>query len=167
MPFFPRASLSFALAFFPLAASAQNAGPAAVPPPPIAAKAYLLVDILSGQTLVSLNADEPREPASLTKLMTAYLVFRALKDKELTPSQMVPVSERAWRAEGSRMFIDPKKAVSVDELLHGEIVQSGNDAAIALAEATAGNEGAFVERMNREAARIGMKSTRFVNATGL
>lgn len=162
-----RTSLSFALLFFSIAASGQTAVSAAVAPPPIAAKAYLLIDILSGQALVAVNADEPREPASLTKLMTACLVFRALRDKELMPSQMVPVSEKAWRAEGSRMFIDPKKAVSVDELLHGEIVQSGNDAAIALAEAAAGSEEAFVARMNREAARIGMKATRFVNATGL
>jgi serine-type D-Ala-D-Ala carboxypeptidase (penicillin-binding protein 5/6) len=167
MLFFLRASLSFALVFLSIAASSQTVVPAAVAPPPIAAKAYLLIDILSGQTLVAVNADEPREPASLTKLMTAYLVFRALKNKDLTPSQMVPVSEKAWRAEGSRMFIDPKKAVSLDELLHGEIVQSGNDAAIALAEATAGSEDAFVARMNSEAARIGMKATRFVNATGL
>jgi serine-type D-Ala-D-Ala carboxypeptidase (penicillin-binding protein 5/6) len=159
--------LSLALAALSSSAFGQTAIPAAAAPPAIAAKAYLLIDILSGQTLLAVNADEPREPASLTKLMTAYLVFRALKDKELTPSQMVPVSEKAWRAEGSRMFIDPKKAVSVDELLRGEIVQSGNDAAIALAEATAGNEGAFVERMNREAVRMGMKATRFVNATGL
>src|SRR2546421_558299 len=162
-----RASLLFALVFFSIAAASQTTLPAAVAPPVIAAKAYLLVDILSGQTLVAVNADEPREPASLTKLMTAYLVFRALKDQELTPSQMAAVSEKAWRAEGSRMFIDPKKAVSVDELLHGEIVQSGNDAAIALAEVTAGSEAAFVERMNREAARMGMKGTRFVNVTGL
>jgi D-alanyl-D-alanine carboxypeptidase (penicillin-binding protein 5/6) len=167
MFFSPRTSLLFALAFFSIAASSQTAVPAAVAPPSIAAKAYLVIDILSGQTLVAANADEPREPASLTKLMTAYLVFRALKDKELTPSQMATVSEKAWRAEGSRMFIDPKKAVSVDELLHGEIVQSGNDAAIALAQVTAGSEEAFVERMNREAARIGMKSTRFINVTGL
>jgi len=159
--------LSLALAALSSSAFGQTAIPAAAAPPAIAAKAYLLIDILSGQMLLAVNADEPREPASLTKLMTAYLVFRALKDKELTPSQMVPVSEKAWRAEGSRMFIDPKKAVSVDELLRGEIVQSGNDAAIALAEATAGNEGAFVERMNREAVRMGMKATRFVNATGL
>ena len=162
-----RRLLSFALALLAAPAIAQSILPAAVPPPSIAAKAYLLVDLLSGQTLVAVNADEPREPASLTKLMTAYLVFRALKDKELTPSQMVNVSEKAWRAEGSRMFIEPKKAVSVDELLHGVIVQSGNDASIALAEAVAGSEEAFVERMNREAARIGMKNTRFVNATGL
>jgi len=149
------------------AAAAQTAPAAAVPPPAIAAKSYLLVDVLSGQTLVAQNADEPREPASLTKLMTAYLVFGALRDKQLVPSQMVTVSQKAWRAEGSRMFIDPKKAVSVDELLHGEIVQSGNDAAIALAEAVAGSEETFVARMNQEAARLGMTHTRFVNATGL
>ncbi len=159
--------LAFALASAPGSVSAQTMPAAAVPPPPIAAKAYVLVDTLSGQTLVAQSADEPREPASLTKLMTAYIAFRALKDKELTPSQMVTVSEKAWRAEGSRMFIEPKKAVSVDELLRGEIVQSGNDAAIALAEAVSGSEGAFVVRMNQEAARLGMKNTRFVNATGL
>src|SRR5216110_554627 len=167
MPSRYRRLLAFALALLAAPAIAESILPAAVPPPSIAAKAYLLVDVLSGQTLVAQNADEPREPASLTKLMTAYLVFRALKERELVPSQMVTVSTRAWRAEGSRMFIDPKKAVSVDELLRGEIVQSGNDAAIALAEAVAGSEEAFVERMNREAARLGMKNTRFVNATGL
>ena len=149
------------------AASAPPTLPAAVPPPTIVAKAYVLVDVLSGQTLAAQNADEPREPASLTKLMTAYLAFAALRDKQIVPSQMVTVSERAWRAEGSRMFIEPRKAVSVDELLRGEIVQSGNDAAIALAETVAGSEGAFVERMNSEAARLGMKNTHFVNATGL
>jgi D-alanyl-D-alanine carboxypeptidase (penicillin-binding protein 5/6) len=162
-----RRLLSFALALLAAPAIAQSILPAAVPPPSIAAKAYLLVDLVSGQTLAADNADAPREPASLTKLMTAYLAFRALKDKELTPSQMVNVSEKAWRAEGSRMFIEPKKAVTVDELLHGVIVQSGNDASIALAEAIAGSEDAFAERMNREAARLGMKNTRFVNATGL
>ncbi len=161
--------LSFLLAFAWTAASAatQTLPPAAVPPPAIAAKAYVLVDVLSGQTLVAQNADEPREPASLTKLMTAYIVFAALRDKQLVPSQMVTVSEKAWRAEGSRMFIDPQKAVSVDELLRGEIVQSGNDAAIALAEAVAGSEEAFVARMNSEATRLGMTNTKFVNATGL
>ena len=151
-----RRLLSFALALLAAPAIAQSILPAAVPPPSIAAKAYLLVDLVSGQTLAADNADAPREPASLTKLMTAYLAFRALKDKELTPSQMVNVSEKAWRAEGSRMFIEPKKAVSVDELLHGVIVQSGNDASIALAETVAGSEDAFAERMNREAARLGM-----------
>ena len=162
-----RRLLSFALAFFAAPAIAQSIPPAAVPPPSIAAKAYLLVDLVSGQTLAAGSADAPREPASLTKLMTAYVAFRALKEHELTPSQMVNVSEKAWRAEGSRMFIEPKKAVTVDELLHGVIVQSGNDASIALAEAVAGSEEAFVEQMNREAARLGMTNTRFVNATGL
>ena len=162
-----RRLLFFAFALLAAPASAQSILPAAVPPPSIAAKAYMLADLVSGQTLAADNADAPREPASLTKLMTAYLTFRALKDKELTPSQMVNVSERAWRAEGSRMFIEPKKAVSVDELLHGVIVQSGNDASIALAETVAGSEDAFAERMNREAARLGMKNTHFVNATGL
>ncbi len=162
-----RRLLSIALAILAGPAIAQTILPAAVPPPSIAAKAYLLVDLVSGQTLAADNADAPREPASLTKLMTAYLAFRALKDKEIAPSQMVNVSEKAWRAEGSRMFIEPKKAVTVDELLHGVIVQSGNDASIALAEAVAGSEEAFVERMNREAARLGMQNTHFVNATGL
>ena len=137
---------------------AQTVPAAAVPPPAVAAKAFVLLDVLSGQTLVAQDADELREPASLTKLMTAYLVFGALRDKKLLPSQMVTVSEKAWRAEGSRMFIEPKKAVSVDELLHGEIVQSGNDAAIALAEAVAGSEEAFVARMNQEATRLDRKS---------
>jgi D-alanyl-D-alanine carboxypeptidase (penicillin-binding protein 5/6) len=162
-----RPLLSCALAILAIPAIAQNIVSAAVAPPSIAAKAYMLVDFVSGQTLAADSADAPREPASLTKLMTAYLTFRALKDKELMPSQMVNVSERAWRAEGSRMFIEPKKAVSVDELLHGVIVQSGNDASIALAETVAGSEGAFVERMNRQAAQLGMKNTHFVNATGL
>src|SRR5437762_10615929 len=157
--------LLFALVSHPALAQAPMSP--VVPAPAIAAKSYLLIDTLSGQTLVAQGADEPREPASLTKLMTAYIAFRALKDKELTPSQMVTVSEKAWRAEGSRMFIEPKKAVSVDELLRGEIVQSGNDAAIALAEAVSGSEEAFVVRMNQEATRLGMKNTRFSNATGL
>ena len=164
--FLPRWLLLLGLALSP-SALPQTVVPAAVPPPPIAAKAYVLVDALSGQTLVAQSADERREPASLTKLMTAYIVFRALKDKEVTGSQMVSVSQKAWRAEGSRMFIEPRKAVSIDELLRGEIVQSGNDAAIALAEAVSGSEEAFVTRMNQEAARLGMKNTRFVNATGL
>jgi len=141
--------------------------PAAVPPPAIGAPSYLLIDFASGQAIVAENADERREPASLTKLMTAYLIFAALRDKTITPAQMVPVSKAAWRAEGSRMFIEPRKAVSVDELLRGTIVQSGNDAAIALAELVAGSETAFADRMNAEAARLGLANTHFVNATGL
>jgi len=136
-------------------------------PPVIAAKAWLLLDYGSGQPLAASNADERVEPASLTKLMTAYLSFAALKQGTLKPDQVVPVSERAWKAQGSRMFIEPNKPVTVDELLRGMIVQSGNDACIALAEAIAGSEEAFVERMNREAQRLGLTGTRFANATGL
>lgn len=149
-------------------ALAQNTAAAlGVHAPPAEAKSYLLVDLSSQQTLVAVNAQERRDPASLTKLMTAYLAFAALRDKRLTPSQMVTVSERAWRAEGSRMFIEPKRAVSVDELLRGMIVQSGNDASIALAELIGGSEEAFAQKMNQEAARLGMQNTRFANATGL
>jgi D-alanyl-D-alanine carboxypeptidase (penicillin-binding protein 5/6) len=140
---------------------------AAVPAPTLAAGSYLLLDTLSGQTLAAVNAGEKRDPASLTKLMTAYIVFDALRAKTIAPAQMINVSQKAWRAEGSRMFVEPRKAVSVDELMRGMIVQSGNDASIALAELTAGSEQAFVERMNREAARLGLAGTRFVNVTGL
>ena len=143
------------------------APPAAIPAPAVAAAAWLLVDVTSAQTLTAVNADERRDPASLTKLMTAYLVFGALRAKTIMPSQMVNVSERAWRAEGSRMFIEPRRAVSVDELLRGMIVQSGNDASVALAELVGGSEEAFVARMNAEAARLGMPNTRFTNVTGL
>ena len=136
-------------------------------PPALGARAWLLLDATSGQLLASRNPDERIEPASLTKLMTAYIAFSALKARSLAPAQAIRVSERAWRASGSRMFIEPKKPVTVQELLHGMIVQSGNDACIALAEAIAGSEQAFVERMNREAARIGMKNTHFTNASGL
>jgi D-alanyl-D-alanine carboxypeptidase (penicillin-binding protein 5/6) len=139
----------------------------AIPAPAIAAAAHLLVDVTSGQTLEGVNADERRDPASLTKLMTAYLVFGALRAKSIAPSQMVNVSQRAWRAEGSRMFIEPRRAVSVDELLHGTIIQSGNDASIALAELVGGSEEAFVALMNKEAARVGMANTHFTNVTGL
>jgi len=117
--------------------------------------------------LVAEKADERMEPASLTKLMTAYLVFSALRDKKLALEQPVPVSAHAWRAPGSRMFIDPRKPVTVDELIKGMEVQSGNDACIALAEALAGSEEAFAQLMNREADRLGMKDTHFMNATGL
>jgi D-alanyl-D-alanine carboxypeptidase len=135
--------------------------------PTVAAKSWLLLDYATGQALASYNPDERVEPASLTKLMTAYVVLGALREKKLAPEQAVPVSERAWKAAGSRMFIEPKRPVSVDELMRGMIVQSGNDASVALAEATAGSEEAFAQLMNREAQRLGLKSTHFVNATGL
>ena len=140
---------------------------ATLPAPAIAAPAYVLLDVTSGQVIVAQNADEHRDPASLTKLMTAYLSFAALRDKTITPSQMVNVSTTAWKVEGSRMFIEPRKAVSVDELLRGVIVQSGNDASIALAELVAGSEAAFADRMNEQAKRLGLTNTHFVNATGL
>jgi D-alanyl-D-alanine carboxypeptidase (penicillin-binding protein 5/6) len=156
-----------ALALLPLRSADVAAQPAAPAPPAIAAASWTLLDVTSGQTIAAHAADERRDPASLTKLMTAYLVFGALRQKTIVPSQRVTVSERAWRAEGSRMFIEPKRAVSVDELLRGMIVQSGNDASIALAELVAGTEPAFVEKMNAEAAKLGMASTRFANTTGL
>jgi len=159
------AALLAATLALPTPAPAQSTGAATAPQ--VAAAAHLLVDVTSGQTLAAGNADERRDPASLTKLMTAYVVFGALRAKTIQPSQMVKISERAWRAEGSRMFIEPRRAVSVDELLHGMIIQSGNDASIALAELVGGTEAAFVARMNAEAARLGMTNTHFANVTGL
>ena len=161
----PAAAQSPAPTTAPAVAASPPSG--AFPAPAVNASSYVLVDMTSGQTLLSYNADEPRDPASLTKLMTAYLVFAALRQKVIMPSQMVNVSPRAWKASGSRMFIEPRKSVSVDELLRGMIVQSGNDASIALAELVNGSEEAFVVRMNQEAARLGMTNTRFANATGL
>jgi D-alanyl-D-alanine carboxypeptidase (penicillin-binding protein 5/6) len=146
------------------AAAAQIPMPS---PPAVEARAWLLLDVNSGQVLASRNANERFEPASLTKLMTAYLAFGALKQKSLKPEQVVPVSVRAWKAEGSRMFIEPKRPVTVDELLRGMIIQSGNDASIALAEAIGGSEEVFAQMMNREAKRLGMADTHFTNATGL
>ncbi len=125
------------------------------------------MDFQSGQVLQSVKPDERVEPASLTKLMTAYLTFTALKQGRLKPGQTLPVSERAWRAEGSRMFVQLNSQVAVEDLMQGMIVQSGNDASITLAEGIAGTEEAFVELMNREAQRLGMRNTRFTNATGL
>jgi D-alanyl-D-alanine carboxypeptidase (penicillin-binding protein 5/6) len=155
-------SLICAFLLFPALVLAQ-----APQPPQIVGRAWVLADVSSGQILASERADERVEPASLTKLMTAYLVFAALKEKKLALEQQVPVSERAWRAPGSRMFIEPRKPVTTDELIRGVIVQSGNDACIALAEQIAGSEEAFVGMMNREAERLGMKNTKYMNASGL
>ena len=140
---------------------------AAPPPPAIGGKSWLVGDLTSAQVLAAEKADERFEPASLTKLMTAYLVFAALRDKKLTFEQQVTVSARAWRAPGSRMFIEPRRPVTVDELIKGMEIQSGNDACIALAEAVAGSEEVFAQMMNREAARLGMANSKFMNATGL
>jgi D-alanyl-D-alanine carboxypeptidase (penicillin-binding protein 5/6) len=136
-------------------------------PPSLHSRAFLLVDLQSGAVLAEKNADERIEPASLTKLMTAYLVFEALEQKRLTMGQKLTVSTEAWQTPGSRMFLEPDSEVAVEDLLKGLIVQSGNDAAIVLAEAVAGSEAQFVDMMNREAQRLGLRDTKFVNVTGL
>ncbi len=135
--------------------------------PDVAAKAYLLMDVTSGQVLASMNPDQPVEPASLTKLMTAYIVFDALKAGKISLTQTFGVSERAWKMPGSRMFIDPKMQVPVEDLIKGMIVQSGNDATVALAEGVAGSVERFVELMNAQAKSLGMKSTGYRNTEGL
>jgi D-alanyl-D-alanine carboxypeptidase (penicillin-binding protein 5/6) len=158
------------------AAAAAPAPPATTPAtqgialqgaPQIAARSWLLVDVTTGQLLAAGDPDMKVEPASLTKLMTAYLVFNAIKEKKLAIDSRPPVSPLAHKAIGSRMFVDPAKPATVDELLHGLIIQSGNDAAIILAEALGGSEAAFATQMNREALRLGMKNTSFTNASGL
>ena len=159
------AALLFSLLVFSIAnpAAAQQLPVA----PSLAAKSWLLLEVGSGQVLTAQTPDERIEPASLTKLMTAYLTFSAIRQKTLALNQPVPVSEKAWRTGGSKMFIHVGHQVLVEELIKGMIVQSGNDACVALAEAISGSEEAFAALMNREAARLGMKSTQFTNATGL
>lgn len=151
-------SLSFALP-----ASAQQ-----LPvPPSLAAKSWLLLEVGSGQVLTAEKPDERLEPASLTKLMTAYLTFSALRQKTIALDKQLPVSEKAWRTGGSKMFIRVDTNVPVEDLIKGMIVQSGNDACVTLAEGIAGSEENFAQMMNREAARLGMKSSHFMNSTGL
>ena len=149
------ASLSFAVA-------AQTPQP-----PEIAARSYLLLDVTANQILAAKDIDSPLEPASLTKLMTAYLVFDALRSKKIDIKQALPVSERAWKMPGSRMFIDPKMQVPVEDLIKGMIVQSGNDATMALAEGVGGTVEHFVQLMNDQAKALGMKSTGYKNPEGL
>ncbi|WP_243019257.1 D-alanyl-D-alanine carboxypeptidase family protein [Simplicispira sedimenti] len=150
-----------------LSALAWGAMAQAPQPPEIAARAYLLVDVTAGQVLASRDMDAPVEPASLTKLMTAYLVFDALRAKKIALDQKLPVSTRAWKMPGSRMFIDPKMQVPVDDLLKGMIVQSGNDATVALAEGVGGTVENFVKLMNDQARALGMTNTGFKNPEGL
>ena len=139
-----------------------------VPPlPEIAAKSYLVEDLQSGQILANKDIDSRIEPASLTKLMTAYLTFKALKENHIKLTDTFTVSEKGWRTEGSRMFLDPKKPASVEDLIKGMIVQSGNDACVTLAEAISGSEEAFALQMNDQAKRLGMSGTNFENSTGL
>ena len=154
----------FALAWTPLQAHAQSPAPQA---PEVAAKAYLLIDVTANQILASRDLDMPVEPASLTKLMSAYLVFDALKSKKIDLKQALSVSERAWKMPGSRMFIDPKMKVPVEDLIKGMIVQSGNDATMALAEGVGGTAERFVQMMNEQAKVLGMNSTSYKNPEGL
>jgi len=157
--------IAFALAIAGTAAFAQ-----APQPPEVAAKSYILMDLASDKVLAERDADAPNDPASLTKLMTAYVAFDALKAKKLTLEQKVPVSARAWnerKGEPSLMFIDTTMTPTVDELLHGVIIQSGNDASVALAEAVGGTVENFVAMMNRQAQAWGLKNTSFKNVTGI
>jgi D-alanyl-D-alanine carboxypeptidase (penicillin-binding protein 5/6) len=156
------------LVFFLCGATVEAAQQMPVPQPPvIGAKSYLLIDGSTGAELASLKADERLAPASLTKLMTAYAIFRALAENQIALDDPVTVSERAWRTQGSRMFIEVGSRVTVGDLILGMVVQSGNDASVALAEHTAGTEAVFAQVMNQYAAQLGMTSSNFKNATGL
>ena len=151
---------------FATSAYAQSAMPAPAPPI-IGAKSYLLIDGTTGHELASLNPDAPLAPASLTKIMTTYVVFKALRQGQINLDDEVTISERAWRTPGSRMFIEVGTRVKIDDLLMGIVVQSGNDASVALAEHIAGTEGVFAQMMNQHAQQLGMLSSNFLNATGL
>lgn len=161
-----RSCIAFLLSI-PLMTVAAEAITGNVPTPTLAAKAFVLRDANTGSLLAASNPDMPVEPASLTKVMTAYLTFEAVKQKRLALTQTLPVSQKAWKVEGSKMFIDTTMTVTVDELLHGLIIQSGNDAAITLAEGIAGSEELFATLMNKKAITLGMKNSHFVNSTGL
>ncbi|MCF6282207.1 MAG: D-alanyl-D-alanine carboxypeptidase [Candidatus Polarisedimenticolaceae bacterium] len=152
------------LLFCSLSLSAARPIPAA---PKIAATGYLLIDFDSGRALAEKSADQALEPASLTKIMTAYVVFREIAEGNITLKEEVLISEKAWRMVGSRMFIEVGKRVKVETLLRGLIIQSGNDASVALAEHIAGSESTFAQLMNNHATRLGMSNTNFVNSTGL
>jgi D-alanyl-D-alanine carboxypeptidase (penicillin-binding protein 5/6) len=163
-----RLTHALALLLLTLAAAAHAAEPMPAPAPPIiGAKSYLVIDARTGHELASMNPDTALAPASLTKLMTTYVVFAALKQGQIQLADEVTVSEKAWRTQGSRMFIEVATRVSIEDLVAGMIVQSGNDASVALAEHVAGTESVFAELMNQYAAKLGMLSSHFVNATGL
>ena len=158
------------LAFLLASMLALGAHAQAPQPPEIAARSWVLVDLTTHQTLAEHDADAPADPASLTKLMTAYIAFQALRDKRITLEQTLPVSRRAWderKAGGSLMFIDTTMTPTVEQLLRGVIVQSGNDASVALAEGVGGTVEQFVAMMNRQAQAWGLKNTQFKNVTGL
>ena len=165
---FPRQSFAFVLVIFLFTSGTCAAAPMPMPAPPIiGAKSYLVMDSKTGRTLAEMDADMQLAPASLTKIMTTYVVFSALQQGQISLEDEVTVSEKAWRSPGSRMFIEVGSQVTVEDLLLGMIVQSGNDASVALAEYIAGSESVFAEMMNQYASRLGMSSSHFVNATGL
>ncbi|MGK0272411.1 MAG: D-alanyl-D-alanine carboxypeptidase (penicillin-binding protein 5/6) [Cocleimonas sp.] len=157
-----KSSVSLIL-FFLLSSLSWAAGVSA---PEIKASSYLLVDFHSGVELAEKNADKQIEPASITKLMTAYVIYKELAKGSVTADDKVLISKKAWKMEGSRMFVEAGKKVALSRMLNGLVVQSGNDAAVALAEHVAGSEAAFVTKMNEQAAALGMKSTQFQNSTG-
>ena len=159
-----RQLLPFALSLFLASPALAQQQPV---PPTLAAKSWLLLEMGSGQVLTSEKPDERLEPASLTKLMTAYLTFAALQKKTISLEQSLPVSQKAWKTGGSKMFVRVDTQVAVDDLIKGMIVQSGNDACVTLAEGIAGSEENFAQMMNREAQRLGMKNSSFTNSTGL
>ncbi|MFD2190327.1 D-alanyl-D-alanine carboxypeptidase family protein [Pistricoccus aurantiacus] len=164
----PAALLSLLTLTLPVQAQQVDKLPSMVPSPPsLAASSWILMDAASGEVLIEHNADEALPPASLTKLMTAYLVEHEIENGKLSAEDQVSISVNAWRTGGSKMFIQEGTQVSVDDLLKGVIIQSGNDASVALAEHIAGGESAFADLMNQQARRIGMDNTHFMNATGL
>ncbi len=162
-----RFSSAFAILFLFCLSTAYAASMPTPAAPVIGAKSYIVIDAKTGHQLAALDADVQLAPASLTKIMTTYVVFSALKQSQITLDEEVTISEKAWRTEGSRMFIEVGKRISVRDLLMGMIVQSGNDASVALAEHIAGSESVFAEMMNQHAAALGMHSSHFRNATGL
>ena len=160
------ASLLFSLLALLMPAVLWGAAKPIPNPPALDATSYYLVDFDSGRVLAEKNPDDRVEPASITKLMTAYLVDKAIADGDVTLDEMVTISEKAWRMKGSKMFVEVGKEVSVSDLLKGLIIQSGNDASVALAEHLAGSESAFAGYMNHQAKLLGMDNTNYVNATG-
>ena len=147
--------------------SAALSGVSSIPAPPVSVDSYILVDHQTGEVLAEKNADKSVEPASLVKIMTTYVAAQAIRDGHLKLTETTKVSKKAWKMEGSRMFIEVGTEVSIDDLLNGVIIQSGNDSSVALAEHLFGNEAAFVEKMNLEAKKLKMDNTSFGNVTGL
>lgn len=151
---------------FSVSSSAISA-PRIPPPPQVSATSYILIDFDSGKVLAEKNSNQRLEPASITKIMTAYAIMHEIKKGDVALSDKTVISDKAWRMGGSRMFIEPGSSIDIDTLFKGMIIQSGNDASVALAEYAAGSETQFVKLMNEHAQRLGMKDTNFVNSTGM